>query len=200
MKTSALGQRIERLRTERKLTKKSLAKILNVSGTTIGQWEKGEIIPRDDKIERLAQYFDVSFEWLRVGIDKELLVNKLKGQAILIKPYASNLPDLIFDLRELPQEHSDCLVYVKMDGDSGGDVLPVGCTIIIDTKDNNIKDGKIYLLEYQSYLTVRKLSFTSTGVRLLPLELMKGKEEVVTFQTLSQMNIIGRVIMSSSYR
>ncbi len=200
MNASTLGLRIERLRLEKKLSKKELAKVIGVSGTTIGQWEKGEVVPRDDKVNRLAQYFNVSFEWLRVGVDSTLVSNVVEGKIISIRPYVSSLPDLFFDLRELPKGHSNHLMYVKMDGDNGGDILPNNSTLIIDVKDNNIKDGKIYFFEYQGYHSVRKVSFTSTGVRLCPLDLTKGRDELVTFQTLSQFKIVGRIVMSSSFR
>ncbi|MDN3631348.1 helix-turn-helix domain-containing protein [Vibrio lentus] len=65
-----LCQRLEDLRIKFRQTKEDVARIAKVTGTTIGEWEKDLSIPRDDKLKRLAEYYNVSFEWLRVGVNR----------------------------------------------------------------------------------------------------------------------------------
>lgn len=57
--------RLRNLRTEKDVTQAELAKILGVGSTTINGYEKGIIeYPPLDKMMKLADYFDVSIDYL----------------------------------------------------------------------------------------------------------------------------------------
>ena len=68
-----VGQRIQRLRKEKKVTKK---KIINdwgedITGFDISMWELGKKLPDLDNLDFLANYFfDVSLEYLLTGKDE----------------------------------------------------------------------------------------------------------------------------------
>lgn len=59
-----LGKRIKFLREERELSQLELAKILNISNSTLSQYEAGNRIPGDDIKRKIAEYFDVSLDYL----------------------------------------------------------------------------------------------------------------------------------------
>ncbi|EHK2924621.1 helix-turn-helix domain-containing protein [Vibrio parahaemolyticus] len=196
---SSLGNRLENLRCNAKLSKEAVARVVDVKGATIGKWERDEVIPRDHNLRKLATYFGVSFEWLRVGIDGSTVFSSGDNDAVIIQPFFPDGGSLIFDSKELLDSNSNNLVHLKMNDDSGGDVFPCGSTLIIDVKDKHLKDEKIYALRRLQYLLIRKLSFTTGGVRLQTLS-RTGQSEVIGFQNLSDVEIIGRVVSSISPR
>lgn len=64
MNNNILGKRIELLRNENNLNQLELAKILNIGNTTLSQYESGKRIPSDDIKLKIADYFNVSLDWL----------------------------------------------------------------------------------------------------------------------------------------
>lgn len=58
------GLRLRALRNEKKLTQDELGKLLNVSGKTIGTWERDSRQPNIEAINKLASMFDVTTDYL----------------------------------------------------------------------------------------------------------------------------------------
>ena len=107
---------LRHLREEKGLTQEQLAQILGVQAGTIGNYEQGQRLPKDDKMWiSIAQYFNVSVDYLMdvppnphiiaastITIDGEPVVlhsygNKKKDK--LLKDIAENdIPDNILDL------------------------------------------------------------------------------------------------------
>lgn len=58
------GIRIKDLRKERNITQSDLAKILNVTQDSISLWEKNKRVPDTQYIIQLANYFEVSTDYL----------------------------------------------------------------------------------------------------------------------------------------
>lgn len=58
------AERIAKLREKRGLTQPQLAKELSVATSTIGMWETGKRGLKDESIQLLADYFDVSTDYL----------------------------------------------------------------------------------------------------------------------------------------
>ena len=58
------GKRLKELRNEKNLTQLQLAEILNVSKTTICQWETSKQEPDFDKLTAISKYFEVSTDYL----------------------------------------------------------------------------------------------------------------------------------------
>lgn len=64
------ADRLKQLRKEEKLTQIQLAQIFNVANGTIAMWETGKREPDFDTISRLADYFDVSIDYLMGRVDQ----------------------------------------------------------------------------------------------------------------------------------
>lgn len=62
--TNILGNRIKLLRTHNNLTQVELSKALNISNTTLSQYETGQRIPSDDVKMQIAEYFNVSIDYM----------------------------------------------------------------------------------------------------------------------------------------
>jgi len=64
MKNNTLGSRIASLRQRNKLSQIEFSKLLNISNTTLSQYESGKRIPSDNIKIRIAEYFNVSLDYL----------------------------------------------------------------------------------------------------------------------------------------
>jgi transcriptional regulator with XRE-family HTH domain len=63
-------QRLRNLRQNRKLTVEQLGKEFDVSKQTVSRWELGDRLPPLDVTTALADYFDVSLDYLVGRSDK----------------------------------------------------------------------------------------------------------------------------------
>lgn len=95
--------RIKDLRKERGLTQSDLAKVLKVSARTVGFYETCQRDPDTDTLKKMADFFDVSIDYLLGRID----IRDLNEQ----RPYqpAKDSSDMVFDEKhefeeELPAE------------------------------------------------------------------------------------------------
>ncbi len=64
MDTNILGKRIKKLREKNNLNQLEFSKILNISNTTLSQYEAGNRTPSDKIKEKVADYFKVSVDYL----------------------------------------------------------------------------------------------------------------------------------------
>ncbi len=58
------SKRLSELRTENKLTQKQLAEKLNITGSAISYWERGERECSLNNLIEIAAFFDVSTDFL----------------------------------------------------------------------------------------------------------------------------------------
>ena len=57
-------QRLKELRTEKGVTQIQIAKIVNMSKMAISHWEKGNSEPSIEQLKILANYFEVTVDYL----------------------------------------------------------------------------------------------------------------------------------------
>lgn len=72
-------ERLKKLRKEKNLYQKELAEILGVSRPTISQYEAGTRRPDNETLEKLADYFKVSIDYLLGRTDERSPVDKIKS-------------------------------------------------------------------------------------------------------------------------
>ena len=65
-----IGQRLRKLRRERKVRQEDLAIILGVQKATVSHYETGKTDPSDKVKIEIAKYFDVSMDYLMGIIDE----------------------------------------------------------------------------------------------------------------------------------
>lgn len=70
------GSRLRMLRKERNLTQKELGKAIHVSKVSISGYENGERTPDTDNLRRLADFFDVTTDYLLGKSDHPKLTEK----------------------------------------------------------------------------------------------------------------------------
>ena len=61
---AVLGNRIQELRKAMNMSQVDLAKVLNVTKQSVSNWENSNIQPSIDMLIRLAEYFNVSTDYL----------------------------------------------------------------------------------------------------------------------------------------
>lgn len=65
------GDNLKKLRIDNRITQSELAKALGVSPSTVGMYETGEREPNFETEEKIADYFNVSLDYLRGKTDKQ---------------------------------------------------------------------------------------------------------------------------------
>ena len=63
-KKALFAERLKELRAEKNIGQNALAKALNLSNASLSYWETGKQIPSAEVIFKLAQYFNVSADYL----------------------------------------------------------------------------------------------------------------------------------------
>lgn len=58
------GERIKRIRENKKLTQREFAQMVGVTAATVNSWEKSGKFPSVDMAAKIADIFDVSLDWL----------------------------------------------------------------------------------------------------------------------------------------
>lgn len=104
------SQRIKLLRKEKKLTQQNLADFLEVRRSTYGEYERGKIMPPYDKIQRLADYFNVSVDYLMGATNFKTLDEKIDTIA------KRDITDIKQVLNLLIEELEEDNTIVKFDG------------------------------------------------------------------------------------
>ena len=97
VKDNILGIRIAALRLGKGLTQLEFCKFLNISNTTLSQYESGKRIPSDNVLINIADFFDVSLDYLFGRTDRkdindrtvnyELLPPEAEAEMLSFKEY-----------------------------------------------------------------------------------------------------------------
>ena len=75
------NQRLKTLRLGNGITQKDLGKIIGVGRTTISEYESGKIVPKQKSLIALAEYFNVSVDYLTgVSDSPSATLNEISNQ------------------------------------------------------------------------------------------------------------------------
>lgn len=103
-----LGDNIKNLREEANLTQADLAKLLNVSPSTVGMWEQNRRSPDTEFLKKLTTIFNVSSDYL-LGIS--MFKNYTDDPNITIALHTDTPYSELTD--EARKEVNDFIEYVK---------------------------------------------------------------------------------------
>ncbi len=107
-----LKERLYQLRTDAGLTQEELAKRINVGRSTIAGYEKGTTQPSYTVLILLADYFEVSLDYLFGRTNMKTDLKKLEGK---LKSKSGLVPiDMIFRLNEVDKDVVTMLLYSYM--------------------------------------------------------------------------------------
>lgn len=103
------GNRLAELRNKKNLTRKELSFKLNIPLSTIGMYEQNRRIPKAEKLNNIANFFDVSVDYLIGNTDIPQIVkniNKETTQDII----ATLTPEQKSELNMLLKQHNGLLM------------------------------------------------------------------------------------------
>lgn len=66
----SFGKRLKQLRHDKNVTQAELGKILNVTNVGVAKWESDDRFPDKDTLIGIADYFDVSLDYLLGRVDE----------------------------------------------------------------------------------------------------------------------------------
>lgn len=102
-----LSTRLKALRIEKKLTQKQLAEKINVTHVSISGYESGNRSPDTDTLQRLADYFEVSTDYLLGRTNIPALTPQEKDEAAF-QAFAND-PELYVFYKELPKSDEEAV-------------------------------------------------------------------------------------------
>lgn len=91
----SLGKRIASLRNEKRISQAELAKRVSVSASTIGMWETDQRAIKDEDLLNLANFFEVSVDYLLGRTDKRNYYDLTEKDE---RDIANELEEMINDL------------------------------------------------------------------------------------------------------
>ena len=102
MRNMTFGQRIRYLREEKDLTQRKVAEAIGVAGSTMTLYETDRRSPSYDILSRMAQFFDVSTDYL-LGLSTKRgeILNRNELIALIGKEYATKLTEDTLDLMNI---------------------------------------------------------------------------------------------------
>ncbi|AFK85862.1 MULTISPECIES: helix-turn-helix domain-containing protein [Thermoanaerobacterium] len=97
-----LKDKLKTLRNEKKLTQRELAKLLNLSPSTIAMYEIGQRFPDPETLQKIADFFDVSVDYLLGRTDKRNIDTSNDVDERLHKVMQELGPDVLLAFYDLP--------------------------------------------------------------------------------------------------
>ncbi len=199
-----IGQIINNLRKERKISQRKMASDLSITNPTISMWENGLRKPDTDTLKRLATYFDVPITYFFE--DEDIKTNKSKGVKIaVLGTIPAGIPieaiEDIIDYEEISEEMAKTGEYfaLKVKGDSmlptikDGDIVIVRkqdtadsgkiCVVMINGNDATLKEIKkepegLYVLPHNPNADFKPSFFTNKEVEEKPVRIIGVAVEI----------------------
>lgn len=122
------AQRVKQLRKNKHLTGEQLGNILGITKTGISYWENGRSVPDNEMLLKLADFFDVSIDYLLGKTDIETKIDK--------STYYGDYDEVVEYLKDNP-EHLDAYKRILNDDhfallfDKTKDLTPEEIDVII---------------------------------------------------------------------
>ncbi|MBP3155211.1 XRE family transcriptional regulator [Aliivibrio fischeri] len=200
----SVGERIKLLRLNQGLSQESLADKLNVTKSTISQWEIGKAQPKNKNLLSIVNFFDTTYEYLKGGSE----ISDTCPRVVSIPYYnvsasagLGSVNDLetysYVDIENLNVSNIEHLVCITASGDSMEPVLKDGSVLVVNTQNKNIVDGNMYVFRQDDFLRVKLMSYEKNHLRIISYN-KEYKDEIYNFSEISDLSIVGQVIWYST--
>ena len=189
------GANIRRLREQRGLTQEQLGKMVDVSRSTITQWERGWTTPRMGNVQLLAGALGVSTADI---IADELPPSNAIKPATAKPAYAPLLgrvhageaqePDVLQDAIPVPYEiikrHPQGY-FLQVEGDCMDNIYPEGCYILIDPEQRP-SNGSIAVVSIDGADYVMRRLYRGANTLILSPDSHNAEHEDMVFTTTTE--------------
>lgn len=113
-----IGGRLKKLRNNKKITQEELGKEVNVTKVSISGYENGNRSPDTETLQKIADYFDVSTDFLLGRSDNPIPNDSNgKGKSFFMSKIASEFPDIDLMFKDLEsldaEEMKEVYEYIK---------------------------------------------------------------------------------------
>lgn len=173
MESLELKDKIKLLRKENGLTQLELAKRLDVAPTSVSSWERGANKPLMDKIEVMAQMFDVPLSYFFKDIELfkgDIISIPIIGEIACGDPITANENILGYRDRSSTNLPTGDLFYLKAKGDSMDPKIPDGSFVLI-REQPDVENGEIaaVLVNGDTEATLKRIRKVQGSLVLEPL-------------------------------
>lgn len=204
MKDSKVMKEILAKNLDLQLTKKGsnqtdMARELNFPETTVSNWMKAETYPRPDRLQMMADYFNISRSELTEQKASNIIrVSQRTVDIPILGPIACGDPILVeANYEEYRTELVDGLpsgnlVYLQAKGDSMEPTIPDGSHVLI-REQSEVEYGEIaaVLVNGDTEVTLKKVTRQGDTVLLMPIN--SAHEPIIITQD-NPARIIGKAI------
>ena len=180
---------------------------LGISTTQLDAYSSGRSEPSRVRLVRMAEAAEVDLLWFATGIGEPdakgsgfvqvpILDVRLAAGSACFATGAVKIGHMPFDaelLRSIGRSTADGLVVTTSEGDSMWPLIADGARVLIDTKDNRLREG-IFAFRIGDELRIKRLQRKgSDGVEILS-ENPRYEPELLTGSDLDHFAIIGRAL------
>ena len=198
------------------------ARAVGVVQPSLARWVKGEADPTRTNLVKIAEASGVSLDWLALGVgnmdgvepqakksEVNLIASNDETFSVIedcrevrisaggggfndeYKPYQTTKVEKAWlDSRRLKAE--DCAMFL-VSGDSMYPTLKDGEEIIVDRSKKELKDGKIFVLNNEGAMLVKKVQITYNGITLITQNTEYAPIELNAEQA-NNLIVIGQVV------
>lgn len=172
---SIFSDNVCKLRTSKGLSQRALAKDLDVSSGTVGNWESSNTLPSLETITEIAKYFGVSIGalfWEELDVpsispytDVKVFGRIAAGTPIEMEESESEFPAPVKLMKEHPKAF-----FLTVEGESMNKALPNGSYALIDpAMKEPIIDNDAYALCINGHdATIKRVRKLNNGFQLVP--------------------------------
>ena len=165
------GNRIKLLREEKKIRQDELAKVLSISPSAVGMYERDEREPNDEITLKLANYFGVSTDYLLGKSDNrnsDVPISRIPILGTVKAGYDWLAEENIVDYITLKENIPNVNEYyaLRITGDSMLPLLAEGDLVIVHDQDDVESGQTAVVLINGEEATVKKVVKTNEGIEL----------------------------------
>lgn len=189
----------KKLRIKNKYTQEDIANKFDMTKTGISYWENGKSEPSLEVIEKLAELFNVSIDYLLGNSDTENDYGIMHNRTNVIGVVPAGVPleaieDIIGEI-EYPSRFEDKEVFaLQIKGDSMNKVLPDG-SIGLFEKTDVLENGQIGAILVNGYdATVKKFYRLTDSYVLEPLSFNPDYQPIVIKDGTDPVSIVGKLL------
>ena len=197
-----MAKNISRLMKENNIDRKKLSDGLKVKYTTLSDWINAKTYPRIDKIELLADYFNVTKADLVEDKERQALETLPVKKIPVVSKISAGLPiyseenliDYIyFATNKLNSDKEE--FGLKVSGDSMDKIFQDGDIVVVE-KDSIVENGQLGVVMINGYnATVKRIRYNGDQVILIP-ESNNTNHYPQVYGKDDEVKIIGRVVAS----
>lgn len=197
---------LKKLRKEKKITQEELSKIIGVERSSIGKYESSGVIPSVDVLNKIADYFNVSVDYL-LGrsnapanpIDPFSFANiqPIKKHRIpLLGKIACGEP--IFadeDFEGFIESDIEADFALRCSGDSMTGARIMDGDIVLIKKQDMVENGEIAAVIIENEATLKRIMyFKEKNTLILKPENPRYEDLIYTNDELNQIRILGKAV------